>query len=113
MSGRPIRGEPGGSAGAAGAWAVAGAAGAGAGATAAGAGGGVGVAAGGGEAELEGAAGCWPLALRANKLANAPASSALRDADDRDVISYLPVKRPLSRPGLIAGARWPLLNSLQ
>ena len=77
LSGRPISGEPGGSAGAAGTCAVA----AGAGAAAAGA---AGAAAGVGE--LDGEAGCWPWALSANKPAKALASSMLRDADTNIVI---------------------------
>jgi len=102
LSGRPISGEPGGNAGAAGACAV----GAGAGAAAAGAGSGgvagvVGVAGAGaavGGDESLGAVGCWPFALNANNPAKTLASNTLRDADDSIVIRFSLRKGPYYVP---------------
>src|SRR3984893_6310887 len=87
LSGRPIRGEPGGSAGlAAATGAAAGAAaaaGAGAGAAAgAGAGAAAGVSAAGG------LAGCWARAPAVNIPIKAPASSRLRGADEQIIMTF-------------------------
>src|SRR5438132_9212926 len=68
-AGRPINGDPGGSAGAAA--------------------GGVPVA--GGDA-----AGCWAAAVNVNALKNAPASNRLRGADERLIIGFLPRGSPFS-----------------
>src|ERR1700752_3028047 len=61
-AGRPINGDPGGSAGAA---------------------------AGAAPAAGAGAAGCWAVAVNVNALKNAPASNRLRGADERLIIGFL------------------------